>query len=649
MYTLFSEVLIWKINMLDKQGYLQRLDASIDQLATNGPQARDAYGYLRSLNYDPHGVAAQSLMRALQQPSSDLKTVAALALGRLGRGVPGVVDALVELMESNQDEPFVFTAAVHALATLQDPASTNALVTALQESVALPQEVTLFQDTCRFMKVAGVSLVPHLSTFLELAAKVPHNQRDRLEALSRLFNDTTQEGAALYHSFIRDGYPPVRGDYLGNEPLVFGSVKRVGELTILLDQRVRYVSGEDRHEQSIRSPAPDRNVHETRLVVVSRADGSRLGVAVSDLMTSYSMAPTFKYLAEGLLRALERSDLPAQELILGIFEPGSPEQLTGEFAPEGHLDRDGRAIKISRDDDTLLDSWAEGSAAALRAYLSAPPRLSNDLLQYLQGSIQDELIQRRCRVHQAEAPEHTLNYEALSWDFPESFRQVLSGERAAPPPSTVFADSFDNEEYSEFFGKTLPESIKEFLARCAATYEVEKETREGDERWLDWPSRDDLDGELIINKARPFELTHPREHRQLLLNVDPRTHGVFVCRAKDSEDEYYIVSNIPSTVWSHSSTFEWGYSGAGPSDFALNILNYFLPPGSDGADPQPIKECYWSRNQRSSASEAAVKLAGEFKAEFIAKLPPFGGVISAERIKQWLLQQAEILRNEGGR
>jgi hypothetical protein len=261
-------------------------------------------------------------------------------------------------------------------------------------------------------------------------------------------------------------------------------------------------------------------------------------------------------------------------------------------------------------------------------------------LQYLEGSIRDERIRQRCLVHQAQAPEHTLHYSELQWDFPSDYTRVALGETSPQEPVTIFADSFDTQRDAEFFGKTLPQSISEFLTRCKLVCQLEEYVAPGDERWLDWPPPQDLDPELIMDKARPFELTHPRDHRQLLLNVDPRVHGVFVCRAKDQDGEYYIVSNVPSTVFNRSTTYEWGYDGAGPSDLALNILNYFMPPGSDGAEPQQMPECYWSRNQRSSASETAVKLAGKFKEEFIRNLPAWGGVIAASRIKAWLLRQA---------
>ena len=45
------------------------------------------------------------------------------------------------------------------------------------------------------------------------------------------------------------------------------------------------------------------------------------------------------------------------------------------------------------------------------------------------------------------------------------------------------------------------------------------------------------------------------------------------------------VTNVPWTVIQHSPDgFEWGYEGSGPADLALNILNAFVPSGSDGQE-----------------------------------------------------------------
>lgn len=88
-----------------------------------------------------------------------------------------------------------------------------------------------------------------------------------------------------------------------------------------------------------------------------------------------------------------------------------------------------------------------------------------------------------------------------------------------------------------------------------------------------------------------------------------RFDGDIVCRRTLSGPQF----NIPQQIKLHSPTgMEWGYSGSGPADFALNILSLF-------ADP-----------------ERAFELHQLFKREFIVKLPNEGGTIKREAILEWL-------------
>lgn len=97
-------------------------------------------------------------------------------------------------------------------------------------------------------------------------------------------------------------------------------------------------------------------------------------------------------------------------------------------------------------------------------------------------------------------------------------------------------------------------------------------------------------------------------------------------------------TNVPWTaIWHSPDGFEWGHGGSGPADLALNILNAFVPPGSDDFEPvrMPIE---------GKASRTAVDLHQQFKWEFLAKLPKDGGVIEADKIMRWINKQ---LRESG--
>lgn len=93
------------------------------------------------------------------------------------------------------------------------------------------------------------------------------------------------------------------------------------------------------------------------------------------------------------------------------------------------------------------------------------------------------------------------------------------------------------------------------------------------------------------------------------------------------------ITNVPWSCKHHSPTgFAWGYAGSGPADLALNILNAFCPPGTDGAPPVKCWQGY--------ASATAMALHQDFKREFLESMPFGGGVIRAEKITAWLQQRA---------
>lgn len=93
------------------------------------------------------------------------------------------------------------------------------------------------------------------------------------------------------------------------------------------------------------------------------------------------------------------------------------------------------------------------------------------------------------------------------------------------------------------------------------------------------------------------------------------------------------ITNVPWTVIQHSPTgFEWGYGGSGPADLALNILNAFRPPRTDGGGDghEPMK-CY-----HGYCSKTAWALHQAFKWRFIKAIPKPGGSIEKGLILEYL-------------
>lgn len=87
--------------------------------------------------------------------------------------------------------------------------------------------------------------------------------------------------------------------------------------------------------------------------------------------------------------------------------------------------------------------------------------------------------------------------------------------------------------------------------------------------------------------------------------------------------------SIPRPLVHHSPDgYEWGYGGSGPADLALNILHLFLPPDCDAEDAVPL----W----RGRCSSMAWRWHQDFKRQYVAALPPEGGVIYAREIVAWI-------------
>jgi hypothetical protein len=84
--------------------------------------------------------------------------------------------------------------------------------------------------------------------------------------------------------------------------------------------------------------------------------------------------------------------------------------------------------------------------------------------------------------------------------------------------------------------------------------------------------------------------------------------------------------SIPQRIVKHSPTgMEWGYGGSGPADFALNVLDLWLP-----RDDRPDV-----RMQKGFAKAVAVDCYQAFKADVICRIPRGGGTLTQEIVHEW--------------
>lgn len=108
-------------------------------------------------------------------------------------------------------------------------------------------------------------------------------------------------------------------------------------------------------------------------------------------------------------------------------------------------------------------------------------------------------------------------------------------------------------------------------------------------------------GEMLAGSTNDYDIID--------LPFDPETRDI-ICQ-RDARGQAHF--NIPQRVIKHSPTgMEFGYSGSGCADLALNILCLFT---------------------RLHVAEYAYQ---EFKATFVATLPREGGVIRGADVRTWL-------------
>ena len=227
--------------------------------------------------------------------------------------------------------------------------------------------------------------------------------------------------------------------------------------------------------------------------------------------------------------------------------------------------------------------------------------------------------------------------EALPVREPESFDQVLfadSEPRQIPTPGhggvTLGGVSWSpssREEVERLIGGTVaagdasgPSGFPEEFAGSAAAA----------------PPGALKEGQLTgPSDERPgFGSWLEEEHGMLLDLAWEEPYGNIVLRrVTDDRSPYTIQTNVRWSVMQHSpSGFEWNYGGSGPADLALNILNMFVPPGTDGHRTVGCTE--------GAASETAYRLHQEFKREFVAPVPWEGATLCGAEIRDWIEQRS---------
>jgi len=117
---------------------------------------------------------------------------------------------------------------------------------------------------------------------------------------------------------------------------------------------------------------------------------------------------------------------------------------------------------------------------------------------------------------------------------------------------------------------------------------------------------------------------HVGDFTDLPLDMPIEQHGI-VLRRTDQQ----TATNVPHLVTHHSPTgYEWGYGGSGPSDLALNILEWLLRREGYRGETVP---CFEGRCFR-----LAWDLHQAFKRDVIAVCDREDAHIPLETVTNWL-------------
>lgn len=111
--------------------------------------------------------------------------------------------------------------------------------------------------------------------------------------------------------------------------------------------------------------------------------------------------------------------------------------------------------------------------------------------------------------------------------------------------------------------------------------------------------------------------------------------GLVLEREPRADKMDLVKTNVPHLVVHHSPTgFEWGYSGSGPADLALNVVHFFVEQMDLAETSQEqMVECF-----EGEVSRLAWDLHQPFQEEVIAEIGEEGTRLSANEIRQWIIE-----------
>jgi hypothetical protein len=625
--------------------------------------SKAAYEFLHKVP-DEYRVAIDEFQRALRSTSSDARSEAGTALAKFGRGEAWVLPALKEAYVQ-ETEGYVLRRHAFSIASVETAEAATVLVELLEQALEADSYFSAI-SLCEALSAMG-DLTAHelqnlsrLDTFYRRqVGPLGYPKEDvqfgiTSDYLHKVHHQLVQAVMSSYTSYslhapkdLVAGTRPLLGlDSLDLDR----SGPRYGDFTLVFDQRVDYRVGSSREKDKQISRAAEHSSSkragatvEIRCVLFEREPNKFVCIAVWDHFASASIINQYEDFATSVLKSLFLDIKKILQLEFGIFQPVLEESFTGEYTGVD-LALSENPLRVSAWlPDVRFDQIFKDSSSDVRALLCKSPPIPEGFKHFIRGREQDSLIDARLSEMRSSSPDGRLHYTELTTPFSAHVAEAIrTGINPVAQPARICGDSLDPAGNEEFFARALPKPIRDVLSECQRAVREAKAHRHRKIGVIEWPDLESVPSEYIAHAPRPYELDAMDGTPQVALALDPATHGVIMFRCQ-RDGVTVVVTNIPFSVLEHAETFNWGFKGLASYNLAKNIINAFVPPGSDGKPEREARESYWGAKKRTFASYTADKIAEDFYTELLTKLPGWSGYISAQRMREWILGKAVAL------
>ena len=568
-----------------------------------------AFQFLKDLGPE-YAVALPALIEGLKSSNTDAQTTCALAVGRLGFEKEAVIDPLFKLLTGSAD-PFVKAAAAAALGDHISPLAALKLSEFLTEHVNDKTNSFLVQSALEALARLGGIASNFRGTFSEVREKATKSQRHFVNKAHEAFLKNIHND--LYAFAINSGAPLDQSEVQGYRPLA-----KLANYDLVLDRRV-----------SLAQPLLD----ECRtLIFKQRKDTFGLEqplhvvIFCQDELTLGSPMNRF----ESYVSTINSSGILPKDgaVVWCLYLWGY-----GEEVFSGKLS----AVDVEFDEAPAVASWGNTPELQLilgedypkiHEHLAAGALPPEGFTEYCMGKRVDAVARQRYEEVQRSSPEGIAQYPAAEEGSIAKVVAAIVRNEVPAPKITLrpnYGDSFDKDGLDP---DLLPELDRDLISAVVKSEEFG--TLDIDDPLLET---------VILDEHLPSPITPPDYLPKMSLPWSAPRGDIVCLKIEVDEDQEILLTNVPWSVYEGHSGFSWGYTGGGPGALALNILNAFIPPRSDGAEAVEQERTSWHPKKRTFASATALMLHADFEREFIAKLPQEGGIISGERICDWILNK----------